>query len=56
MPETISRVTKVCQLAKKSVWALFEQGARTAVSCSYSYIELLMQEGYTVKKKELLQC
>ena len=35
MPETISQVAKACQVAKKSVQALFEQGAHTAVSCSY---------------------
>jgi len=35
MPEIISRVAKACQVAKRSVWALFEQGARTSVSCSY---------------------
>ena len=35
MPETISQVAKTCQVAKKSVWELFEQGACTAVSCSY---------------------
>ena len=34
-PETISQVAKACQVAKKSVQALFEQGAHTAVSCSY---------------------
>ena len=35
LPETISRVAEACQVAKKTVWTLFEQGARTAVSCSY---------------------
>jgi len=33
MPETISQVAKVCQVAKKTVQTLFEQGAHTAVSC-----------------------
>ena len=36
MPEAISWVAKACQAAKKFVWALFEQGTRTAVSCSYT--------------------
>jgi len=35
MPETISRVAKACQVAKKTVRTQFEQGAHTAVSCSY---------------------
>jgi len=35
MPEAISRVAKACQVAKKTVPTLFEQGARIAVSCSH---------------------
>jgi len=35
IPEAISPVAKACQVAKKSVWASFAQGASTAVSCSH---------------------
>jgi len=35
MPETISGVAEACQVAKRFVRALFEQGTHTAVSCSY---------------------
>jgi len=40
MLETISQVAEACQVAKRSVRALFEQGARTAVSCPYRIFDV----------------
>ena len=35
MPDTIAQVANACEVAKKTITSLFEQAARTAVSCPY---------------------